>query len=275
MTAAAHSESLRQGAPDALRPLRGVDELALCDGRPIDRAAGLVAASAPGLDPDQLALGEFNRLLLRIHAVNWGEATDAVARCPAERCGVRMDVPLDFGAMLAAWPDAPPSAPVSVEIDGVRALLRPARVGDLRAALAAPGPAGPHATLMKRVMAGLAVADGVSPAPDALAGDPAALSAVEAALARADPFATLTVRGACPVCGLETPLAVEPMLFALAPLSDPETVLDEVDLIARAYHWSEAEILGLPIARRRAYLARIAAAAAAAGSGAARVGAAA
>jgi hypothetical protein len=257
MTAAAQREIRLGGAPVALHALRGADELTLPAGPPIDRAALLVAASAPGLDADALTLGDFNRALLAIHALNWGETADAVARCPADGCGARMDVPLDFGAMLTAWSDTPPNGPIVVESAGMRALLRPLRVGDLRAAVAS---ADARAALVDRVVESVATPAGAPLPADALARDPAALAAAEAALTDADPFARLTVRGACPACGRETPLTVEPMAFALAPLSDRERLLDEVDRIARAYHWSEAEILGLPVARRRAYLARIAAA---------------
>ena len=38
------------------------------------------------------------------------------------------------------------------------------------------------------------------------------------------------------------------------------TLLDEIHLIAMSYHWSETEILALPVSRRQDYLRRILAA---------------
>ena len=41
---------------------------------------------------------------------------------------------------------------------------------------------------------------------------------------------------------------------------DAATLPEEVDLIAQAYHWTEADILALPRSRRQAYAERIRAA---------------
>ena len=45
-------------------------------------------------------------------------------------------------------------------------------------------------------------------------------------------------------------------------LAAADRLYAEIDAVARAYHWSEAEILALPIARRRRYLGLIGAMAA-------------
>jgi hypothetical protein len=227
------------GATVALRAPCGADELAAAGGSPIERAARLVAACAGGIDPDALTVGAFHRALMAIRSAGFGGAADAVADCPC--CGARMDAPLDFDAMLAALPDKPPPA----RLDAAGARWRPLRLGDLRAAAVC----GTGADDLAR----RALVEGPPP-------DDAALATVEAALLAADPAARLTVRGACPACGRDAALTVDPIAFALAPLSGPERLLDEIDAIARAYGWSEADILSLPTARRRAYLARIAAA---------------
>jgi hypothetical protein len=227
------------GARVALRPPCGADELAAGAGAPVERAARLLAACADGIDPDGLTLGAFNRALMAIRAAGFGGAADAVADCPA--CAARMESPLDFDAMLAALPDH--EARAAIEAAGAR--WRPLRLGDLRAAAATGASAG--------ALARRALVDGPEP-------DEAALADVEAALLAADPAARLMVRGACPACGREAALTIDPIAFALAPLAGLERLLDEIDALARAYGWSEAEILSLPTTRRRAYLARIAAA---------------
>jgi len=56
---------------------------------------------------------------------------------------------------------------------------------------------------------------------------------------------------ACPACGASNEIAVDPYLVLAA---SPEELFVEVHLLASAYHWSEAEILALPRARRQLYL---------------------
>lgn len=249
-----------------LRPLCGADELSLPGAPPVERAAALLSASLPGVDVDTLTLGEFNRALLAICVLNFGGRADAVCVCPEAACGERMDVDLDFRAMLARVPGGAAPGPVDVSVPAaqgaLRARLGPLRLADLRAAVAeAPADAAEgRARLLGRALEALEAPGGEAVPAAALRADAAALAALEGALLAADPLARVAVRGACPSCGQETPLAVEPMEFALAPLASPARLLDEVDCIARAYHWSEAEILSLPLLRRRAYLARIEAA---------------
>jgi hypothetical protein len=81
---------------------------------------------------------------------------------------------------------------------------------------------------------------------------------IERAMSVMAPQLSRMIEGICPSCG--APLT--------AYLSVPGTVVaelrlgaahlhDEVDLIARNYHWPQAEILSLPLTRRRAYVERI------------------
>lgn len=85
-----------------------------------------------------------------------------------------------------------------------------------------------------------------------------AVRAAERALARIAPVLRTTVQGVCPDCGSEVDLDVDARGIALAELGFlAGTVLDEVHLIAAAYHWSEQAILDLPSARRAAYAERV------------------
>ncbi|MFY0991984.1 hypothetical protein [Halomonas sp. C05BenzN] len=58
----------------------------------------------------------------------------------------------------------------------------------------------------------------------------------------------------CPECDSENRLELDPYAGLLPSLS---ALLDDVHRLASGYHWSEAEILALPEARRRAYLDRL------------------
>ena len=72
------------------------------------------------------------------------------------------------------------------------------------------------------------------------------------------PEVSRSLTGSCPECGeaVEAPLHIS-RLVASELTREAAGLYDEVDLIARAYHWREADILNMPRQRRRAYADRI------------------
>jgi hypothetical protein len=76
-------------------------------------------------------------------------------------------------------------------------------------------------------------------------------AAAEAALEEVSPEVALAALVACPDCGASNEVAVDPYLGLPA---HSEELFAEVHLLASTYHWSEAEILALPRARRQLYL---------------------
>lgn len=89
-------------------------------------------------------------------------------------------------------------------------------------------------------------------------GSPQDLKAVEAALAEADPLTDLRIDTRCPECGAGNsfPLDLEQACLHMLAATQPR-LLDEIHRLASAYHWSEGEIMAIPAARRRQYLARL------------------
>lgn len=64
--------------------------------------------------------------------------------------------------------------------------------------------------------------------------------------------------GSCPACGRSVELRFEPISYVIEELRDASSGLfAQVHELARAYHWSEASILALDRARRRAYVSLI------------------
>ena len=83
------------------------------------------------------------------------------------------------------------------------------------------------------------------------------LERLEAALESADPHADLSLSLTCSACAATwtTPLDIASYLWV--ELEDrARQLLDEVHHLARAYGWSEREILSLTQERRTAYLER-------------------
>ena len=72
------------------------------------------------------------------------------------------------------------------------------------------------------------------------------------------PEVSRPIAGRCPACGatVEAPLHVTRLVVGEL-TRESANLHDDVHLIARAYHWREAEILKLPRRRRQAYAERI------------------
>ena len=63
------------------------------------------------------------------------------------------------------------------------------------------------------------------------------------------------IAGVCRECGAELPLFFDPQQFCLRELRERAAfVYQDVDLLARRYHWSEREILAMSYARRATYV---------------------
>ena len=68
------------------------------------------------------------------------------------------------------------------------------------------------------------------------------------------PSLSQKLQGECPECGAGAALYFDAQQFVLLELRDQAVFLyDDVHLLAREYHWSQAEILALPRSRRTRY----------------------
>jgi len=68
------------------------------------------------------------------------------------------------------------------------------------------------------------------------------------------PWVVTELAASCPACGGTHPVALDPYVIMRRSASE---LYDEVHTLAWYYHWSEAEILVLPRARRQLYLSRV------------------
>jgi hypothetical protein len=191
--------------------------------------------------PETLTLGAATRRLVAHRAEVVGGPLEAVAACPA--CGVVNAMVVDPLAWLEV-PDTP--TPEVVEAAGWRLVPRLLTVADLEAAATAPDAA---AFLRGRA---LAEASGPDGAPELPAE---AVTALEVALETAEPLADAEVAFTCTACGHGWTLGFEPASFLAEELAArARRLMAEVATLARAFGWSEAEVLALPAERRRVYL---------------------
>jgi len=81
------------------------------------------------------------------------------------------------------------------------------------------------------------------------------LDKIELAIETVAPEVGLRGVTACPEC--KAPCEVEFDLYTFLRRRQPSRLFEEVDQLAHHYHWSESQILTLPIERRRMYLGLI------------------
>ncbi|RAN77915.1 hypothetical protein B5P43_17895 [Bacillus sp. SRB_336] len=216
---------------------------------PVRRALTLLAAARPLESAEELAgwpLGRRDAALLAFRAEVFGPELDAIAQCPG--CG--LDVELSFTAQSLTPGDAARS--VTIRRDGYDVTLRAVTSNDLIGLESAGGPTA----LVRRCVAE-ARASGSPVAPEAL---PAAfVEALGEELGRADPAATTELALECPDCARHwlAPFHIASYLWAELHHWAGRMLLD-VDALARAYGWSERDILALAPRRRQAYLELVA-----------------
>jgi hypothetical protein len=200
------------------------------------RPAALLAALSSVPVADAMALGVAHRdaALLAWHAALFGPRWRAYAQCPACEAVLEYDIPVDRDALT------PPPDHMEVDVDGTRWLARWPDSRDLADAVACHDRDAARALLATRLVAGDA--------------PPTDLAPVLAALAAAH-RACWTMTLSCCDCARAWEVVFDAGEFLWREVrAAARRILREVDVLARVYHWSEADILALSDTRRRAYL---------------------
>ncbi|WP_353474567.1 hypothetical protein PVT71_21715 [Salipiger sp. H15] len=192
--------------------------------RPLDRALAILWAA--GVEQGaELPLAARDRALLQVRAGTFGKEIEARATCPD--CAAALDLTLDAEVLAAALHD-PEEGPV-------RALTS----ADLAAVAGLPG-----ARVAEGLRERLGCTSGIAP------------ESIDAAIEAQAEEAELTLRMVCAECGAGWAEVLDVPGFVWAELEAAALrLLAEVADLARAFGWTEAEVLRLSPPRRAAYLA--------------------
>lgn len=264
-----------------VRELTGADEERLSDRRYASAAGQVtdflahVLVEVEGLgapvDGERVAgmlVGDRDYLLLRLRQRTFGDGVHQVLRCPSPACGRKADVEFAISEMpVRRAQQVLPSYPFNLsrpawesDPSSDRGELRLATGRDQEALgeLAAVNPARAQTLLLSRVIGSLGRRseldeEQVRALPMALRGE------LSARLAGLSPGPDLRIGIGCPHCGADMsyPFDLSAFFFAEWTMS-LDTLYREVHHLAYHYHWSEGEILHLPRAKRRRYLALLA-----------------
>jgi hypothetical protein len=212
----------------------------------VDRALTLLAAAQPGTPAEDLALltlGARNARLIALREQTFGPRLDVVADCP--RCAEQLEFGLSTFDLTAQPAEGEDGAALEVESGGQRLGFRPVDSRDLAAIVGCQDPGEARQLLARRCLS------------EPNAGDlpPDVVDELARRLAECDRQAEILLDLACPSCGHAWQLAFDIGSFLWAELSaEAQRLFHEIDALARAYGWREADILALSPARRHLYL---------------------
>lgn len=224
---------------------------------PLDRSLTLLAAGWPGErrrgEWAALSVGERDRLLLALYGATFGPHIEAQAHCPA------CDAAVEFTCSapeLAALPNAAAGAVLEGRAGRYSFRARPPTSADVAAALRAASPPAARSLLAAACLLEVRRNDeeaGQEGLPVGVLDE--VVDALAAALAAADPLADIELALSCPACGHTWAALFDVGLFLWAAVNRrARRLAGEVHLLARAYGWSEEEILSMSAARRQLYL---------------------
>ncbi|QIG49837.1 hypothetical protein G5V57_20205 [Nordella sp. HKS 07] len=203
--------------------------------------------------PDQLAkltLGDRERLLLAVCSHLLGAQADLAVTCPA--CRALVEVPIRFSDLISARPARAAIRCSLVAGDGEwSAELTPPTGMDLDRAMKAGSEAARR--LLESGLMALFDARGQAVSRDALPQECEAELAEK--LLALDPLAECRIGVECPHCTQHFDTLLDGFALLRTAFGGAEALYGDVYRMARAYHWSEADILALPLAKRARYLA--------------------
>jgi hypothetical protein len=231
-----------------------------CDQPVAARVLLLLAAAHDDADVESLAalpLGHRDALLLELHARLFGDEIVGLADCP--HCNAEVEAVFDCADLLSvdgagACRSLQASPAIhALQADGLALRFRLPDSNDLLAIAHCRDAEHARETLLARCVVD-AARGGASCAVGHLAEDVA--TALASAMAAADPIADLRLSFACPGCAKTWETGLDPARFLWRELQSwSARMLREVDALARAYHWCEADILAMGPRRRQSYLA--------------------
>jgi hypothetical protein len=191
------------------------------------------------------ALGARNATLLGLRGCLFERRWPLRSRCPA--CSTDCEFEADAVALAEeldalAWS----SGSTQVEVSGRSIELRAPTADDLRRIAVLPDTQSAARALLATCVSG-------EIATDAL--DEHSTASLESYLEHLDPGAVVSFALHCPDCGHEWSAVVDIGEALWSELQRAaEQSLIEIDALARAYGWTESEVLGLSPLRRAAYL---------------------
>lgn len=225
------------------------------EAEPLDAVERAVALASLAGAADTLALGVRDARLLELVGEVAGPALESVAACPA--CGEQVSIGLDVDELLALGGagERDRNRMLVVRAGGHEVTARCLDSRDMASASATGDVHAAERLLLERCVVR---AEGPAGPVAATSLPPEVQEAVAEAVGAADPLAEVLVDLACPACGEAFTAEVDVAAHTWTVVRGrARSLLADVDALARAYGWTEPEVLALSETRRAAYLALV------------------
>ena len=207
---------------------------------PLDRALLLMGSARPGdtlHDLADVSVGQRDQTLIALRCTMFGRELSGYVDCPA--CKTRLEFVLDAESLRSDASDA------VIDVDGLRIRCPTSR--DLASVMSEPNP---EYRLAQRCCA---TTDGEPPLLS-----PAQVLMIESALAEADAAADIVLDFSCEQCDIKWQTAFDIGDYLWREIeAQAARLLADIHTLARAYGWSEREVLALSDTRRAAYIDRV------------------
>ena len=220
--------------------------------RPAYRALLLLASSCPGEAIEKLAglyIGQRDSMLLDLRTMTFGSKLRCLATCP--KCKERFDLVFDSSEIRIASKNKVGETQ-SLIAGGFEVFFRLPNSLDLLAIGECRDVSSARGILLERCILS-ARQDGKDIPPGLL---PSVLTdCLEKKMESEDPQADIQISLSCPSCSENWSQAFDIVSFFWSEIDFwARRILEEVSALAKAYGWSEAEILALSPRRREMYL---------------------
>ena len=223
---------------------------------PGQRALDLLATALAETGSEELAhltVGERDACLLQLREKTLGPTLRGGTECPA--CKARLELSLAVRDVLQDQPFPLPEREMELAAAGYSVRFRLPDGEDMAAAGACREVAAARALLLARCVLG-AQQDGSPVAPEELPAE--VVEAIGESMAERDPQALVELRLTCAACAHSWTAVLDAGSFFWTELSAlSQRLLHEVHVLARAYGWSEREILAMSAARRQGYIEKV------------------
>jgi hypothetical protein len=223
----------------------------------VDKALLLLSLACSDLSPIELSnltVGQRNTLLLDLRQKTLGPQADCFAKCP--QCGAQLEFTIDRAAFYAPAHDAAPVAPINMlTVDGYQVSFRLPTSIDLATLVGCHDAEQGSQLLIARCVVR---AEQAGHTVDAAELPVSVITALAQAMLDLEPQAEMELQLVCEECEHTWTALFDIVSFFWAELEvQAKRLLREVDSLACAYGWSEAEILALSATRRQFYLERV------------------
>ena len=217
---------------------------------PLDQALLIVQTAdshGPAQDPSEWPIGRRDRRLLEIRRDTFGDRIDSSAECPA--CRSSLEFELSCARLLELQESARP-AEQTIEHEGVPWVMRAPNSRDLAVAAIVSDLHVARTALLARCARPV---NGNGPVTAEWTESQQA--ALGSALADLDPLAEILIDLTCQVCGHTWQCLFDIAVFLWSEIrARSSRLLQDIDVLARTYGWTEGEILRLSDRRRGLYV---------------------